>query len=211
MAFIPVPNTAQVNINQTLHAQQVRNTLYFERPAPWSVQSLTALVQDIVNPFIELVDLQLSNNLKYVSVEAFDLTTQSGAYYVDTSMSSNEGEVDGAALPGNAAVVVTFKTAQRGKSFRGRNYVAGIPESNASGNVITAPMQNSLITAYSSMLGALDVDGFDVFWVVVSRYTGGGPGVPSAPRAAGISTTVTAVQCNADIDSQRRRLNGRGA
>lgn len=210
MPFIPVPNTAQVNILMTLHGQRCQNTLYFERPGGWTADTLTELIENVVEPMVEIADLYLSNELKYVRVDAFDLTTASGAFASSTNLATNEGEANNAGLPGNVAAVVSFRTAQRGKSFRGRNYVPGLTETGVQGNTLGEFQRNSLTQAYETMLEGLNIGNVETTWVVVSRFTGGAKPNPSEPRAQGVTTPVTQVVVDTRVASMRRRLTGRG-
>jgi hypothetical protein len=106
--------------------------------------------------------------------------------------------------------VVSFRTDLRGRSFRGRNYVIGLTEDMVDGNSLEAGVSEPWRLAYAH-LGTLVAD-IDWTWVVVSRFSGvsGSPPEPT-PRVAGVTTPITSVVVvDQFIDSQRRRLSGRG-
>jgi hypothetical protein len=74
------------------------------------------------------------------------------------------------------------------------------------GNTLNAGYASDFVIAYNDLLpgGVFEPDGWR--WVVLSRYTAG------APRAAGVAFAVTrALFTDLTVDSQRRRLPGRGA
>jgi hypothetical protein len=107
-------------------------------------------------------------------------------------------------VPNNTAYVLSLKTAARGRSSRGRNFIAAIPQSSLlTANTVTSGLRTGLVTAYENLIGV----GADLgaTWVIVSKISGG------APRTTGVTTPVTTVDTFDDVlDSQRRRQLGRG-
>jgi len=76
---------------------------------------------------------------------------------------------------------------------------------------MSAPFMADMIAAYSQLLvgGAALPVGWE--WVVVSRYSGTDVNDDPVPRVTGIATLVSNVLfTNNTVDSQRRRLPGRG-
>lgn len=108
-----------------------------------------------------------------------------------------------ASMPNNVALALAFKTALRGRSFRGRIFLPGLTE----GNVVDNTVQPAFITAWYTFFGILASTLIDLIaWqVVVSRVEGGDP------RPAGVVTQVNNwIVTNTVVDSMRRRLPGRG-
>lgn len=204
MAFIPVANVAQANIRQTLNGERIENTLYFRAPAAWSAGSLAALASGVAAWWTTGPRAVLSDDLVLREVYVVDLTTANSGTYTHTVVNDPGGPISGEALPNNCALCVSFRTANRGRSFRGRNYVAGINEGDVTGNVVAQATANGILAGYQGLMTYFSEAGLD--WVVVSRYANG------QPRAAGVATPVNAVTLvDRYIDSQRRRLPGRGA
>jgi len=112
--------------------------------------------------------------------------------------------VTGDLLPGNCSLSISFRTAGRGRSSRGRNYFVGLVESQVNGDVVNGGNVDAYQTLYEELIGAGSVvTGWQ--WVVVSRFFNG------APRTAGLAQPVTAVVVvDSFIDSMRSRLLGRG-
>ena len=106
-------------------------------------------------------------------------------------------DISGSSLPGNVAFVLSFRTANRGRSGRGRNYIGGLNEDDVTGNLLTEAKANLFRDAYSAFLSeAL----FPYRWVVVSRYNDG------VKRAEGLVQTVTTVlYTDLTVDSMRGR------
>jgi hypothetical protein len=102
-------------------------------------------------------------------------------------------------------MAVSFRSALSGRSFRGRNYIPCLTNSQVTGNLIDVSWQGDIINAYAELLfggGALPAGWV---WVVVSRFTN------NLPRVTGIFSEVFSVLVTDTIvDSQRRRLPGRG-
>jgi len=203
MAFTPVLNTAIFELRYTLWGQRVENTLAFEEALPWSTTTLNQQCQALNAWCVAELLPSLSADISLREVYGTSLESDSaptGSYI--NPVPPTGGNVAGAE-PGNVAAGVTFRTGNRGRSFRGRNYVPGIPNNERVGNSVTASFSADLVTAYNLLTDAYgDVLGT---WVVVSRYSGG------ESRGFGITTPVTqALMVDLFIDSQRRRLTGRG-
>lgn len=204
MAFIPVPNTAMVETRFTLFGQNIENTLYFENVAAPALADLEALATFMDNwVSVEFLQTFVGQDLIYREVFVTDLTTALSPTAANATNAGDVGAVAAAALPGGSCLAISFRSAGRGRSSRGRNYVSAIPETYAGGNVVGPSFASALVTAYSVLISAPPADWT---WVVVSRYTN------NAPRAAGVTYPITSVVAtNLDIDSQRRRLTGRGS
>jgi len=203
MAFIPVPDVAQFNIRGTLDNQRIENPLYFRNVNTWDVEGLEAAAGLVADWFEDNILPIVTTDYVLREVYAIDLTTENSGSATHTVAASTQGLDASPALPNNVAICVSFRTAQRGRSFRGRNYIAGLTEGDVTGNTIAAAQSSALVTAYGQLFSLFPPGG--AFWVVVSRFTA------NLPRTVGISTPVTSVLIvDSTVDSQRRRLPGRG-
>jgi hypothetical protein len=111
-------------------------------------------------------------------------------------------------MPGNCSPCISFHTGNRGRSFRGRNYLAGIPVNQVATSTFEETWANNVVDAYLQMKS--DLGGADFTHVVVSRFSGveliAGK-KHSIPRVAGIATPVDSYSfTDRTIDSQRKRL-----
>lgn len=203
MPFIPVPNTVQVNVVYEMDSQEVENTLYYEKSTGVDSTDLAALIEEINAFLVDQLLPFLGNTIQLVRVVGVLLDAADSLLYVSTTGLPVAGGAAGAAAPNNVALCMSLRTANRGRSARGRNFIPGIPKDLITENTVGS----GSVTAYESAYTDLIAIGGDDGWqqVVVSRFTGG------APRTTGLTTPVTAAfVVDPTVDSQRRRLPGRG-
>jgi len=204
MAFVPVNNVVMAEMRMRLDNQLIENTLYFAMFGGFGPAEMTSLGNDLIAWWTSGYAYNMSNSLTLREVYLTDLTTQTSPTATVSASGVVAGQNPSPALPNNVALTISFRTAGRGRSSRGRNYICGLPEAGVTGNVVEPSYVAQLVSAYQSLLTPTNVAGFT--WVVVSRYSGG------APRTAGQSYDVTAVVAtDSTVDSQRRRLPGRGS
>lgn len=201
MPFIAVPDTAQVTILQTLFGQEVANVLHFTREGGYTLESLIDLSSAVRDRWkLEILPNQ-SENLVFDGVRSRNLAIQDGFQFEVIAGTGNTGGVSFPSLPGNVAFCVTHRTANIGRSRRGRSYIAGIAETQVSGNEIAAPVASDLASGFNGLRTFLAGLGFN--FVIASRYTN------NAPRPFGVVSLVTnSVAVDLRVDSQRGRLSG---
>lgn len=205
MAFIPVPGVAQAQIVGRLDGQLVMNDLYFVSEAPpITLGQLQTLALGLSDWWVATMLTLLASTYVFQRTHVRDLTTQAG-FAVDDANGAGPGGAGGAQVPNNVAPCISFRTAIAGRSGRGRNYIPGTPQGAVTANTLNAGYASDFVAAYQELLpsGTLRPTGWS--WVVVSRFTAG------APRPAGVANAVLSVNFSDTIvDSQRRRLPGRG-
>lgn len=202
--FVPVPNTALVEIRYVLNLQHVENTLWFEHGTDPSEAELATLAEDVYNWWHDQLATVQSTDVKFSEVVATSQTSESSPIASFNPGSATSGDVAVEAMPGNVSLAVSFRTGSRGRSFRGRNFAVGIPRTPVTGDQVSDAYAASIAAAYAEMIGA-DAVSSGWTWVVASRRHN------KAPRETGVTTPVTAVlTVDRTVDSQRRRLTGRG-
>lgn len=210
MAFVPVPNTAQFELVQVLDGQRIENTLYAVKTAPWTAAELETECDALASWWTTNMAPIISDQVTLVTVEGTSMESNTAPVGANTTGTPSVG-LQGTPVPNNCALAVSFRTALRGRSFRGRNFVAGLAEADVNRSHVDATLVGQIQDAYNVLLDtftdAIDTAG----WCVVSRFSGvDGSGHP-IPRTTGIATRVTsAIVVDDVIDSQRRRLPGRG-
>lgn len=204
MPFTPVPDTIQMELRHLLDGQMVENTLYFRNNnGAWGDQEAATFAQTIGAWYAGGPLDQLSQDLTLREVYITDLSSVSGFTVTVPLVPPTPGGVAEESMSNNVAVCVSFRTAFRGRSFRGRNYLAGIPIGAVLHNTLTTGFVNAINDAYGDLQSIVNAVGVE--WVVVSRYSGG------VLRPTGIATPVQAAfLTDTTVDSQRRRLPGRG-
>lgn len=210
MAFIPAENTARVTVVMTLHNSIVENVYHVNRGDAWDVGDLT----DLANVFITWYNDEWapisSADLQFQRVQVRDMTTEEapGVEVAFPPLSGGDVTLSGA-LPGNVTVAVKHVTGLTGRSRRGRTFITGMPNSSLVGNAINSGYQDAIQAAFTTLLASIATAGFG--WVVASFYHGVEPlsGRP-IPRLTALLTPIIGVTVDPNVDSQRRRLTGRG-
>lgn len=203
MAFTPVPNTVQYEIRMLWDNQEIENTVWFEHTAAPTGASIATVADAILDWYAAGVLPNLSSAVTLVEVYGTDMTSQTGPTGTAVAAGSTVGGVLSPSLPNNVAMCVSFRTARRGRWFRGRNYVPGMAEDGVTANAFLPARVANIVGAYNSLIGVAADNA--ATWVVASRRVAG------APRLEGITEPVTAaLVTDTYVDSQRRRLPGRG-
>jgi hypothetical protein len=135
------------------------------------------------------------------TITATDISSQGAPQYI--RVENLPGSKTGTAAPMNAAVVVSLRTGLRGRSYRGRCYLGSISMSDVASAVdINSNFQAAIVAAFAGLQAALLSAALDM--VVVSKQHNG------VPRSAGATYAIEQIVVDSHIDSQRRRLFGRG-
>lgn len=204
MPFVPAANTVMAELRYLMNGEQAENTLYFDRtPGTVSAGILPTVGGLLANwwstAYAPLVSTQVELNEIYLT----DLTTATSPTYTFAPTVAIVGGDASPPLPKNVSLAVSFRTAGRGRSARGRNYVYGLTEADVTGDTVSSTTEGSFQTAYNALITALSSEGFT--WVVVSRYSNG------VARTTALKQPVTSVVVvDPTVDSMRRRLPGRG-
>jgi len=210
MAFIPVENVLETEVRMLLDNQKIENTLYWFKDVGWDVAAATTLAADLLVWWNVSYAVPLSTQLSLREIYCTDLSTATSFTHTQPAPApAPTGDVDFESEPNQVAISISFRTNLRGRSFRGRNYVSGLPGNGVLQNTVEPGTVAGIVAAYNSLFTVAATNGVE--WSVVSRYSGvDGAGKP-IPRAAGISTTITSViAVDPTVDSQRRRSPGRG-
>jgi len=205
MEFVPAPGVAQCELRFLMDGQRVENIVYFDLGTDPAPVLFNELAQELWDWWAAEMRPLLAPQISLQEVFITDLTSATSETYTYVGGSGPiAGTAAGAALPSNVAACISFRTGGRGRSSRGRNYVAGLIEADVTMNTVDPTTAAALVTAYSELLGAPAIT--DGVWSVVSRVSGG------VPRETALVQPITAaIMTDRTVDSQRRRLPGRGA
>ena len=206
MDYIPVPNTAQLELIQSWNGQVVENVLHYVKASPWNADQMAELAEGAKEQWNTSIRSQISDQLSLTEIRVTDLASQTGSVVNYGTGLPIMGAQASPSLPNNVAVVFTKRTALRGRSYRGRIYQPGLVEGSVVGNTVTGATLSNLRNGWDDMrVIPLIIAVDEGLMVVVSRYQN------LAPRVTGEATLVTAITTDGVIDSQRRRLPGRGS
>lgn len=205
MPYVPAPDVALAELQMSIDGQIVENTLYFQASAGLDLALMDDLANALATWWEDFMAPGLTSSLSLTGVGVTDLTTNTSPGIFHPVVPNVPGEGGSPALPNNVALCVSFRSAFRGRSARGRNYVVGLQENQVIMSHVDTGVSDFFITAYQQLQGAGDfVPGLQ--WGVLSRFSGG------VPRVTALFRPIIAVTVVDDtIDSQRRRLPGRGA
>lgn len=204
MVYQTVPDTAEVTINALLAGQRIQNTYHFTNADAWTAAALGSLCDDVMTTWNAYVPTNMSTAYAVTSVEARGLRSESDVYSF-SAITPAAGANTGATLPNNVVLSVARLSGLTGRSFRGRVYIPVTVQAFLTG---VNAVSSTFVTAVEAALNNLRVAGTSEGWanVIVSRKADG------VLRTVGITTPVLSYQVRDNtLDSQRRRLPGRGA
>lgn len=203
MPFIPTPDVLQYNARFACGGQQIENVFHFSYAGSDFATAAAALFNLVQDEWWLLIRAGLSNQLTSTGSYIVDQSSVSGPVASFGAFTSPAGASSIFSAPNNAAFVVTHRTAQRGRSFRGRSYISGIPADQINGSRVSSGFLSTAVSAFNNM--RVEAAAALYPFVIVSRFTNG------SPRTTGVASEVTAcVAVDDAVDSQRRRLPGRG-
>lgn len=205
MPFIPVADTIQAELIYSWDGQVVQNVLHYKANTGGTQTEQGELGLALVTWFDTVLQPLVVSTLTLNTVRMTDLSSEvapGSEFAVGLPLSGTLA--GGLSLPNNCAIVMSKRTAFRGRSFRGRIYHPGLAESQVTNNALVPATLTSLLTAYNDLVFLAGAT-YTYTMQVVSRYSLG------EPRITGLATEVTSITSDGVIDSQRRRLPGRGS
>ncbi len=204
MAFIPAPNTAQIDMVFMYNGQRCENVYHVQQETPYDQTSLAVLAALFKNWWDTDMRPLCPNTLGLVLIVARSLESESAPTIEYSSGLPIAGAITTVGqLPNNVTVAVKWTTALRGRSYRGRTFHLGLRDDMVTGNTVDPTALTALQGGYQGLID--DLDGLPGDLVVVSRYHN------NAPRVTAVVTPVQGFSIDSTVDSQRRRLPGRGS
>jgi len=200
MAFIPIPGCASAVIEGSYYSNPIITVLHFAKAGggDFSASDCAALAGIVATAWPFFMLPVMSNQYSFISAKVTDQSDEFGPSSTVSAFPPVFGAQTSPGLPGHTTLVMTHRTALRGRSFRGRTYMPGLTEDGVVGNTVEAARSLALGTAFNDFMA--DVTGAGYVFVIASRYTG------NAPRVTGLATPVTSSGFRDNIvDSQRRR------
>lgn len=196
MTFIPTPHCARAVVGFSINSTyDFGNVLHFTKTnfVEADMLALAAAIDGEMNHLLP----QLSSSCTYLDTTVYDIRTVGGGLVVDNSSTANGSIVDQPMAP-QVAMVLTLRTATRGRSGRGRVYIGGWPENNFESLAFSA----AAIAAAGAWAAALEaaINAAGWVWVIRSIQQDGVALNPAATRP------VTSYEVrNNKAATQRRR------
>lgn len=203
MPFIPVLNSVKVVLEHTKRGQLVVNVYHVSKSSPIITADLAGIAAIFFDWFDTSIKELTVDTMTLDRIVVTDLSVENGEQYIEVISPPLAGTATGSDLPNNAAMVVKHLSLQTGRSYRGRTYVAGLGEDYVGGDLPLTTTVADYGVAYQDLWDLLDGAGY--FHSIVSYVEDG------EPRVNGLVSPVIAYDNDGVMDSQRRRLTGRGA
>lgn len=203
MPFVPAANCAEIAICYNEFDQQIQNVFHVKRSTPFDLEGLAAAAE-LFQGWQEddIAPLQSSSvGCSLIIARALDTATSPSIEYT-TGLPVVGGQTTDPGLPANVTVAVKWITGLRGRAYRGRTFHIGLCEGMVSGNKVNESPAAAILAAYQTLLSIIGLSNMQL--VVLSKYVDG------AARTTAVATPI--ISCSVDewVDSQRRRLTGRG-
>jgi hypothetical protein len=203
MTFVPTASCVRVDMQFTNTGQQVHNVIYCTGATNFTQVERLALANAIVTWWTTTGKTAFSNGLGLTQVTVVNQEADNAPSSTVIVSPVVYGTLATGNVPNNAAACATLRTDLRGRSYRGRMFLGGIDLSGLLDRVnLTTGQVTAFLTQLGTLLGA--IAGVSAQWVVLSKFHNG------VARSAGVATPITAISMDQSVDSQRRRLFGRG-
>lgn len=205
MAFQAVPLTVMTELRYLLDNQEVENSLYFKFAAEPSQSDMSALSAGLLIWWQDYVRVWQVDSLQLKEIYNTPLGSATAETYSFTPTSAQYGAFQDEPEPNNVSFAVKFNTANRGKGSSGRNYALGIADAFVLQNTFTEAYVNGIVGAYNNLQNTIASEGSTGTWVHVRRT------VNKVLLPQGLTYPIQAATfTDRTVDSQRRRLPGRG-
>lgn len=203
--FIPAPNTASVEMIYTWAGVTCENIFHVYKGSPYSLADLQAVRALVWTWYTTSLRSLVTAGAALVRIRTKALDSDTGPLEDWAVTSGGQGtNTTGPNAPNNATYCIKLSTGLSGRSARGRWYFVGLNMGNLSSSVdVSTGLRDALVNALNTLRTNL-AGGGHTMCVTSYRHL-------NAWRTTAVNyDIVTAVGVDLHIDSQRRRLAGRG-
>lgn len=198
MVFQSVPHGIETVIAGLQNGVPVVNVFNTVIPGTVTATDLSLAATAIASWFQTDVLPALHQSYVMQSVTSTDKSIAGGGQHVINITSGGAGGITTAPAAANAALVISWRTARVGRSYRGRTYIGGLAESMLQdAQHMTTGDAAAFATAGADLLTALTAIGQTL--VVVSRWA------DKVLRTVALVTEIISIIVDTKLDSQRRR------
>lgn len=205
MPFVPTPETVELSFRTTWDGQQTQNRIYVSVNAAVTQALCDAVAALGLEWWTTDVVPLVAPNLFLREAHVRDLSSETGFEASAPPPGSLPGTNGSPSLPNNVALCCSIRTGHIGRSARGRWYWQGLSEAQVTASHVEPTVGADIVNTLIALAGQLATAGFN--WVTVSYISGGLPRV-GGPLIFGVTDVLLVDEV---LDSQRRRLPGRGA
>lgn len=203
--FIPAPKVAKLQIILLNDGQRTENVLHFVKSAGWDLSGLIALAASVIGNWTSTVGLVTSTQAQLLTVIADNMAVEAGEHYEVTPTSPIMGGDSAAPLPNNCSFKLRFGTGLRGKSYRGGIYHSGMTEAFVTKSELASVKATAIRDAWDNLTSQMAHDSSSNLGIVSYCHA-------RVWRTTAIASNVVSIDyADLVVDSQRRRLPGRGS
>jgi len=202
-AFIEVPLVARSVMAYTIFGSIVQNVFHWAKLTEWDDVDCATLAAAIVTSFDTNMKPALSNDVVLNSATVTALYKVDGPQAVEFAGITGTNAGAGFESTGNT-LAIKFGTGSAGRSFRGRTYWPQLLASSVTNNEVGLTPAGAYISALQNFFDDVNV-ATGAKHVIVSYQN------DCTWRTEGLATPVNSYSVtDLHLDSQRRRLSGRG-
>lgn len=199
MAFVAVPNVIKTVVRYNFNDRIYTNTLWWHKSGGSTVAQAELLVDAVRAAYSTYVLPNQSSDVGLLNVLGYDMSAIDGFVVSSGAAGPNVGGVISPGFPGNVTVAISLRTANRGKSGRGRLYHIGLADNQVTYNTLNSGVAGGLTDAYLDMKNDVETT-VPYLWGVVSFQR---DGVALDP---GNWQQITNITVDPQVDSQSRRI-----
>lgn len=196
MTFIDTPAAAKAVFIYDLFGQTLVNNIWFGGSSNYTEANLDSLADALASWWDAELQQYQTDDITLDTIKTYDMSDIDGPVYELTV--NGVGEDIGAALPGQNAMVVTFKTANRGRSGRGRVYLPPFNEDQCVGNIWDSTLRGNIETVFGNLNSYVSSINSSEHVVVSFQKNG-------VTLSTGNKQTVTDYQARAGVKAIRAR------
>lgn len=204
MAFVAAPNIVEVQFRCTFQGSLTMNRIHVNVLHTPTSSDLATLVSELAGWWIDNVAPLVNVSLELREVYAKSLASQPGPEATFSEGLPVTGSLSGEALPANCSLAVSLRSNVTGRSSRGRWFWQGFEEGQSNGSLISSGILTSIDQALTNLRS--DIIDLGFIWVIVSYRHDNAPRVGGPVYFNVLDITII----DNVVDSQRRRLPGRG-
>lgn len=199
MVFVPFVGVCRAVIGQTLLGEEISNTMWFKKDG-YTFTDQQILAGVLWTAWASEVMPLMSSALALLRVQVYDMTSESAPVAIQTS-TPVLGTSTADPVPPHTAMVVTLRTAGRGRSARGRLFISGFSEASIDGGEFPQAVRDTVVEAIENVHAAAAVEGWTA--VIAQQWAEG------SQLSQGFTRDITAVEVRNGIPGTMRRRLGR--
>jgi len=193
------PNVARVTMQYHRGTRVVENTFHLYRPDGWTADTLLSSLEATWTWFNTYIKPSLTSALALYNIHGVVYDPLGSPWVADRPVSPEvPGLTTGPFVPGSNTVTLSERANLAGRAYRGRIYWPGLATAQVNGD---DTVSSGLISAFATI--ALQ-------WLAAFAVNGPNGTLVIFHRNDNLFSTVRSVVLENILDSQRRRLPGRG-